>query len=62
MVLGHGESQEGGENSFGAPAAKRMAEDAEKLGADGVGNIIVCLVVRNGKRGGSNGLRDGGGN
>jgi hypothetical protein len=30
-----------------------MAEDTEKPGADGVGNIMVRLGVRNGKRGGS---------
>jgi uncharacterized protein YbjQ (UPF0145 family) len=28
-----------------------MAEDAEKLGADGVGNIMLRLGVSNGKRG-----------
>jgi hypothetical protein len=39
-----------------------MTEDAKKLGADGVGNIMVRLGVRNGKRGGSNGLRGGGEN
>jgi uncharacterized protein YbjQ (UPF0145 family) len=44
-------------NGARALATKRMVEDAEKLGADGV---TVCVILRDAKRGRSDRVRDGG--